>query len=66
MPQPGVENIVRKWKNNIKTHAMEISPLAEKPAEQNILVNIPRLVTAYYIGKPDACRELKLHMPVPT
>jgi phosphoglucomutase len=32
---------------------MEISPLAGKPAEQKILVNIPRLVTAYYTGKPD-------------
>jgi phosphoglucomutase len=32
---------------------MEISPLAGKPAEQNILVNIPRLITAYYTGIPD-------------
>ncbi len=32
---------------------MRISPLAGKPAEQNILVNIPRLITAYYSGKPD-------------
>jgi len=32
---------------------MKISPLAGKPAEQNILVNIPRLVAAYYTGKPD-------------
>jgi phosphoglucomutase len=32
---------------------MQISPLAGKPAEQNILINIPRLVTAYYTGKPD-------------
>lgn len=32
---------------------MEISPLAEKPAEQNILVNIPRRITAYYAGIPD-------------
>ncbi|MEO7317140.1 MAG: phosphoglucomutase (alpha-D-glucose-1,6-bisphosphate-dependent) [Ginsengibacter sp.] len=32
---------------------MKISPLAGKPAEQNILVNIPRLITAYYTGKPD-------------
>ncbi|MFZ1799788.1 MAG: hypothetical protein WAU24_07975, partial [Chitinophagaceae bacterium] len=32
---------------------MKLSPLAGKPAEQNILVNIPRLVTAYYTGKPD-------------
>ncbi len=32
---------------------MKISPLAGKPAEQNILINIPRLVSAYYTGKPD-------------
>ena len=32
---------------------MKISPLAGKPAEQNILVNIPRLITAYYTRKPD-------------
>src|SRR5664279_4657529 len=32
---------------------MEINPLAGKPAEQNILVNIPQLVTAYYTGIPD-------------
>lgn len=32
---------------------MKISPLAGKPAERNILVNIPRLVTAYYTGIPD-------------
>ncbi|MEP6750606.1 MAG: phosphoglucomutase (alpha-D-glucose-1,6-bisphosphate-dependent) [Bacteroidota bacterium] len=33
---------------------MTISPLAGKPAAQNILVNVPRLVTAYYTEKPDA------------
>ena len=33
---------------------MKISPLAGKPAEQNILANIPRLVTAYYTGVPDS------------
>ncbi len=32
---------------------MTISPLAGKPAPQNILVNIPKLVSAYYTGKPD-------------
>jgi phosphoglucomutase len=32
---------------------MEISHLAGKPAPQNILVNIPRLITAYYTGIPD-------------
>jgi phosphoglucomutase len=32
---------------------MSISPLAGKPAPQSILVNVPRLVTAYYSRKPD-------------
>ncbi len=32
---------------------MKISPLAGRPAEQNILINIPRLVSAYYSEKPD-------------
>lgn len=33
--------------------SMQISTLAGKPAQQNILVNIPKLVTAYYTGIPD-------------
>ena len=33
---------------------MKISVLAGKPAQQNILVNIPKLVTAYYTGIPAA------------
>jgi phosphoglucomutase len=32
---------------------MSISPLAGKPAPQSILVNVPRLMTAYYSLKPD-------------
>src|ERR1700692_2889921 len=32
---------------------MEISPLAGKPAEQKMLVNVPKLITAYYTGIPD-------------
>ena len=32
---------------------MEISPLAGKPADQSVLINVPRLVTAYYTGRPD-------------
>jgi phosphoglucomutase len=32
---------------------MKISPFAGKPAEPGILVNIPKLVTAYYTGIPD-------------
>lgn len=33
---------------------MEINPLAGKPTTQELLVDIPRLVTTYYSGKPDA------------
>src|SRR5512146_1409720 len=32
---------------------MEASPLAGKPAEPSMLVNVPRLVTAYYAEIPD-------------
>jgi phosphoglucomutase len=33
--------------------AMKVSPCAGKPAEASMLVNIPRLVTAYYTEVPD-------------
>jgi phosphoglucomutase len=33
--------------------AGNISPLAGKPADPSMLVNVPRLVTAYFAGKPD-------------
>jgi phosphoglucomutase len=33
--------------------AMKIDPLAGKPAEPSMLVNVPRLVTAYYTEVPD-------------
>src|SRR5438132_1021195 len=32
---------------------MAISPIAGKPAEPPLLINVPRLVTAYYTGGPD-------------
>ena len=32
---------------------MKISPCAGKPAEASMLVNVPRLVTAYYTEEPD-------------
>ncbi len=32
---------------------MKLSPLAGKPAEPSMLVNVPRLVTAYYSETPD-------------
>jgi len=33
---------------------MEISPYAGKPAEPQLLVNVPRLITAYYTNIPDS------------
>ena len=33
--------------------AADINPLAGKPATSAMLANIPRLVTAYFAGKPD-------------
>jgi len=33
--------------------AMTTNPLAGKPAEQGMLVDVPRLVTAYFSGVPD-------------
>src|SRR5262245_16935078 len=40
---------------------MMISSLAGKPALPSMLVNIPRLVTAYYTGRPDpAVREQRV------
>ncbi len=32
---------------------MEVNPLAGKPAESSMLVNLPKLVTAYYAEQPD-------------
>ena len=32
---------------------MSVSPLAGKPAEASMLVNVPRLITAYYTERPD-------------
>jgi phosphoglucomutase len=31
----------------------KVNPLAGKPAEPSMLTNVPRLVTAYFVGKPD-------------
>jgi phosphoglucomutase len=33
--------------------AMDVHPLAGKPAPRSILANIPRLVTAYFVNHPD-------------
>ena len=32
---------------------MKVSPYAGQPAEASMLVNVPRLVTAYYTEQPD-------------
>lgn len=32
---------------------MKISPLAGKPADASLLINVPKLITAYYEEKPD-------------
>ncbi len=32
---------------------MQVNPLAGKPADASILINVPRLVTSYYTGRPD-------------
>jgi phosphoglucomutase len=40
---------------------MSVSPLAGKPAPASILVNVPRLLTAYYTERPDpAIREQRV------
>src|SRR5882724_11676931 len=32
---------------------MQVSPFAGKLADPSILINVPRLVTSYYTGRPD-------------
>ena len=32
---------------------MKVSPFAGKPAESSMLVNVPKLITAYYTDVPD-------------
>ena len=32
---------------------MEVSPLAGKAADPSILIDVPKLLTAYYTGQPD-------------
>jgi phosphoglucomutase len=32
---------------------MEISPFAGMPADSSLLINVPRLITAYYTGRPN-------------
>src|SRR5271167_1465541 len=37
-----------------ETNQMNVSPKAGKPAEPAILIDVPKLVSAYYAGRPDA------------
>ena len=41
------------WKTPADEQVMKTSPFAGKPAEAGMLVNVPRLVTAYYTEAPD-------------
>src|SRR5262245_40039040 len=43
----------RSKEKKAKGNHMEISKLAGKPADPSLLINVPRLVTAYYTGRPD-------------
>lgn len=45
-----LQNITSRLERNIKT--MKLHPLAGKPAPKSILVNIPRLMAAYYTKDP--------------
>jgi phosphoglucomutase len=44
---------LQHWKTSDDLKVMKVSPLAGKPAEASMLVNVPRLVTAYYTETPD-------------
>jgi phosphoglucomutase len=42
-----------KGMHSATENTMKISPLAGKPAPLSLLVDVPRLITAYYTGEPD-------------
>jgi phosphoglucomutase len=44
---------LRNVSSAIEERAMNVSPFAGKPAEPSMLVNVPRLITAYYTEIPD-------------
>ena len=46
-------DLERESRRAIDRRDMKVSPLAGKPAEPSMLVNVPRLVTAYYTEVPD-------------
>src|SRR6185312_12366174 len=43
----------RNGRSRMMKLAAKVSPLAGKTIEPSMLVNLPRLVTAYFTGKPD-------------
>jgi alpha-D-glucose phosphate-specific phosphoglucomutase len=51
--EPVLGDAERRYKSFRGNMAMKVSPLAGKPAEPSTLVNVPRLVTAYYTEVPD-------------
>jgi phosphoglucomutase len=52
MHNPALHSVIEP--TSFETGAnMQLSPLAGKPAEPAMLVNVPRLVTAYYAERPD-------------
>ena len=48
-----MENFAQRSSRGLSESIMKISPLAGKPAQASMLVNVPRLVTAYYTEVPD-------------
>src|SRR5437867_6562086 len=46
---PGVRGETDEGRGRV----VEVSPLAGRPAPAAMLVNVPRLVSAYYTGRPD-------------
>ena len=45
--------------------AEQVSPLAGKSIDPSRLVNVPRLVTAYFTGRPDPAIPVPPHRPRP-
>jgi|GEM_PF-6336067 hypothetical protein len=43
----------------LKERSMRVSPYAGKSAEQDILVNVPKLITDYFAEVPNPAEQLK-------
>src|SRR3569832_281922 len=50
--RPAMPGIAGRSRASNKRSGMKTSPLAGKPAQPAMLVNVPRLVTAYYGNRP--------------